>query len=139
MKNFTLIELYPFFCHLKRDERKCAKQEVIAVIITPEQKVFVGTNWCENPQKECPRKDLPTGIGYELCKTICKQHSHAEIDACGRAGEKARGADLYLIGHFYCCANCKLIMQLYGIKEVHIVENDWRIIHASNISKNRPY
>lgn len=124
MKDLTLSEIYPMFACIPRDERKCAKQETIAVIVTPEAKVFVGTNWCENPQRECPRKDMPTGVGYELCKTICKQQAHAEVDACRKAGKEAFGADLYLIGHYYCCDNCKEIMEQYGILNTHIVKRE---------------
>jgi deoxycytidylate deaminase len=105
------------------DERKCAKQETIAVIINGDN-IVVGSNWCINPQESCPRKDLPTGIGYDLCRNICKQHNHAESDACKKAGELANGADLYLIGHYYCCENCKAIMSLSGIKMVHIVKEE---------------
>jgi len=82
--------------------------------------LWVGSNWCENPQKECPRKNMKTGEGYELCKSICGQKSHAEVDACQKAGEGARGAALYLIGHYYCCDNCKRVMDSYGIARVVI-------------------
>lgn len=123
MNDLTLEEIYPIMSSIPRDKRKCAKQETIAVIITPELKIFVGTNWCENPQTECPKKDLPTGVGYEMCRDICKQHAHAEVDACEKAGEFAYGADLYLIGHYYCCDNCKKVMEEYGIRNVYIVNN----------------
>jgi len=98
---------------------KCAKQETIA-IIENNGRYFVGSNWCWNKQEECPRKDLPTGVGYELCEEICEQSSHAEEDACVVAGDNAKGGTLYLLGHTYCCDNCKSIMNLYGIKEVVI-------------------
>jgi len=32
----------------------------------------------------------------------------------------AEGAILYLIGHYYCCDNCKEIMKKFGIKKVVI-------------------
>jgi deoxycytidylate deaminase len=98
---------------------KCAKQETIAIIENNGQ-YWVGTNYCNDAQEKCPRKDMPTGVGYELCIDICKQSSHAEIDACIKAGENANGATLYLIGHTYCCDNCKSVMSKYGIKEVII-------------------
>lgn len=98
---------------------KCAKQETIAIIENNGQ-YWIGTNWCNNSQLECPRKDLPTGIGYELCKCVCNQASHAEVDACYKAGVNARGGTLYLLSHTYCCDNCKMVMKTYGIKEVVI-------------------
>lgn len=96
---------------------KCAKQEVLAVIVNGD-KVFKGTNNCLNPQVACPRKDMISGMGYELCKDICQQTNHAEVNACINAGKIAKGATLYLFGHTYCCDNCKKIMDEYGIKEV---------------------
>lgn len=98
---------------------KCAKQTTIAIIVNNGE-FWVGSNWCGNPQKECPR--METGEGYELCKNICKQKHHAEIEACLRARERARGGTLYLIGHTYCCEDCKRVMKEYGIKNIVVVE-----------------
>jgi len=98
---------------------RCAKQDTIAIIVN-NNKAWIGSNWCENPLIECPRKDLPTGVGYELCKDICKQHSHAEVDACLKAGLEAEDGTLYLIGHTYCCDNCLKIMKEYGITNIVI-------------------
>ena len=100
---------------------KCAKQETIAIIENHGQ-YWVGTNWCRKPQAECPRKDLPTGEGYELCKSVCEQNAHAEVDACQKAGNNAIGGTLYLIGHTYCCEDCKRTMRNFGIEKVVIGE-----------------
>jgi len=100
----------------------CAKQLTMAVIVSG-LNYYVGSNWCKTPQIECPRKDMPSGVGYKLCQTICHQPNHAEIDACINAGIMAKGATLYLIGHTYCCDNCKKIMKRYGIKNIIIKES----------------
>ncbi len=99
---------------------KCAKQTTIAIIECTNGKYYIGTNWCQNAQKECPRKDLPTGIGYEMCEDICEQYAHAEVDACLNALTESKGGTLYLLGHTYCCENCKNIMDDYGIANVVI-------------------
>lgn len=101
------------------DTSKCAKQTTIAIIVNGDQ-FWVGSNWCKNPQNECPRKDMPTGQGYELCQSVCQQNAHAEVDACMKAGKDADGGTLYLIGHYYCCDDCKDVMEEYGIKDIHI-------------------
>jgi len=103
---------------------KCAKQEVIA-IIDHNGTYFIGSNWCWDAQQTCPRKDMPSGEGYELCESVCKQNAHAEVDACFNAGPSASGATLYLIGHTYCCDNCKSVMAKAGIKEVIIGKLPW--------------
>lgn len=98
---------------------KCCKQETIA-IIENNGRYWIGSNWCNNPQSECPRKDMSSGTGYNLCREICKQASHAEVDACKQAGKNANGGTLYLIGHTYCCDSCKETMSKYGIKRIII-------------------
>jgi len=99
--------------------RECAKQTVMAIIVTKDNELFIGLNDCDNPQSVCPRKDYPTGQGYEYCKSVCSQTGHAEENACKIAGiERCIGATLYLIGHTYCCEHCEKIMQEYGIKHV---------------------
>lgn len=84
----------------------CAKQIVTATIITAGGERFVGTNFVLNPQKVCPRGARPTGIGYELCTSICEQIGHAEDVALLYAGDKARGGVMYLEGHTLVCSNC---------------------------------
>jgi len=97
----------------------CAKQTTIA-IIENNGRYWIGTNWCGNPQKECPRKDMETGIGYNLCNDVCEQYAHAEVDVCHKAGLDAKGGILYLIGHTYCCDSCKAIIEAHGIKRTVI-------------------
>lgn len=98
----------------------CAKQTVRATIVTIDGETFVGENDCENPQTVCPRAGLPTGTGYELCKSICRQTGHAEINAIRKAGALARGATLYLEGHTYACNDCKAAASRAGIASIII-------------------
>jgi deoxycytidylate deaminase len=97
---------------------QCKKLTTVAVIMKHNQLISIGTNSIDYGISECARKDMPTGVGYELCKSICKQKYHAEVDACIKAGENAKGATLYLIGHTYCCDNCKKVMDEHGILNV---------------------
>lgn len=100
-------------------EGKCVKQQTIAIIENNGQ-YWMGTNHCANAQQECPSGNLHSGIGYELCASVCQQGAHAEVDACQKAQGNAMGGTLYLLGHTYCCDNCKSVMEQYGIKEVII-------------------
>jgi deoxycytidylate deaminase len=104
---------------------KCAKQETIAVIENDGQ-YWIGSNWCGNAQEICPRSDMPTGEGYAICKNVCKQVCHAEVDALQNAGLKnTKGGKIYLIGHTYCCESCKNKIKEYGITEVIIGRMPW--------------
>lgn len=98
----------------------CAKQVVTATIVTPVGERFVGTNYVRNHQPICPRADMPTGVGYHLCKEVCDQSGHAEPNAIAAAGEKAKGAVLYLEGHTYACDPCKEAADRAGIREIVI-------------------
>ena len=104
------------------DKRKCVKQTVIALLIAVDGEHFVGSNWCITPQNKCPRENSKSGEDYEFCRSVCNQSSHAEVDACHKAGKKAKGATLYLIGHTYCCDNCKKVMREHGVKTINILE-----------------
>lgn len=103
----------------------CAKQRVIATVVAADGTYYTGENLCNNPQKVCPRDELgyKSGEGYELCKSICDQQSHAEVVAITKAGDNAKGATLYLRGHSYACGNCKSCAEINGIEEI-VVCND---------------
>ena len=109
---------------LEVSNNKCAKLTTTAIIINGD-KVFVGSNHCGNPQTTCPRDEqgYKTGEGYHLCKDICQQGAHAEVDACMKAGEHAKGGTLILMGHYYCCDNCIKVMEEHGIESVKILKN----------------
>lgn len=98
----------------------CAKQTVTATIISPDGLRFVGTNAVARPQPSCPRRGMPTGVGYELCDTVCQQAGHAEVQALRKAGNSARGSILYLEGHTYACEPCKAAVTAAGIVEIVI-------------------
>jgi deoxycytidylate deaminase len=98
----------------------CVKQTVTATLVTPSGDRYVATNHCMNPQSTCPRGALPTGVGYELCRDVCKQDAHAEVNVVRFAGDAARGAKLYLAGHTYACEPCKEAAAEAGVTEIVI-------------------
>ena len=98
----------------------CAKQVVTATIVTPSGKRYIGNNYCLKPQTECPRKDMPSGQGYHLCKEVCFQPRHAEANALLAAGEEARGAYLFLEGHTYACDSCQRLALDAGVRSIII-------------------
>jgi deoxycytidylate deaminase len=98
----------------------CAKQIVTATIIAADGGRFIGRNDVLHPQSICPRHDLPTGVGYELCQSVCAQTGHAEINAIAAAGPRAFGARLFLEGHTYACDACTQACRQAGILEIII-------------------
>jgi deoxycytidylate deaminase len=103
---------------------KCAKQTTIAIIYN-KGNYYLGTNWCHEPQKKCPRGNMPSGVGYDLCNDICKQPAHAEVNAVRNAGKNAKGGVLYLIGHTYVCDDCMKVLKKAGIKQTIICGDMW--------------
>jgi pyrimidine deaminase RibD-like protein len=59
---------------------------------------------------------MKTGEGYHLCKEVCQQTDHAEINALKAAGPAARGGIMYIEGHTYACAPCQDAAAASGIK-----------------------
>ena len=106
-----------------RYKQRCIKQHVVAILVKGDE-YWVGSNWCNSPQNDCPReeKNMKTGEGYDLCRTVCKQHEHAESDVVLKAGANAVGAVLYLLGHSYICSDCDATLRSCGITEKHIGE-----------------
>jgi deoxycytidylate deaminase len=98
----------------------CAKQTVTATVMAQDGRRFVATNHCNRPQPACPRDGLPTGTGYYLCRQICDQPAHAEVNVLAAAGEAARGATLYLQGHTYACQECLDACMRAGIARIGI-------------------
>lgn len=98
----------------------CAKQVVTATVVSPSGKRYQATNWCMKPQRECPRAGMPSGEGYDLCRTVCSQHAHAEVNALEAAREFARAGLLYVVGHTYTCDSCLAAAKEAGILKVVI-------------------
>jgi len=100
--------------------RQCKKQTTVAIIMKDGKLLSMGTNEINADIDECPRVGYKSGEGYHLCKEICKQEYHAEEAAVYNANVSLAGATLYLMGHTYCCDNCKAVMKSAGITRVVI-------------------
>lgn len=98
----------------------CAKQTVRATIVAINGESFTATNHCDTPQATCPRAGMKTGEGYELCRSICHQPAHAEVNAVAMAGDRCQGATLYLEGHTYACDACRSSCDAAGIAAIVI-------------------
>lgn len=108
---------------LTETKSTCLKIKTAAVIVKGGKIVGRGYNLC-SPEgfnhgkevKKCLRMGVPSGTGYELCKSL-----HAEVVAVADAGIKnCQGAILYLSGHFYPCWHCESLAKITGIKEIKV-------------------
>jgi len=113
---------------LEKGRYPCVKQTVYCCIVSAcGTKTAFGTNWGTVKVDECPRGNLPSGEGYEMCKEICKQQFHAETDAIENAMSSSnfelRGATLYLTGHTFMCDDCLYAARCAGIKKAYCLDS----------------
>jgi cytidine deaminase len=99
----------------------CIKAKVYAALVMPNGRVYYGANWMTVGGIEiCPRVLMGTS-SYEPCASICGQGTefHAERNAMWNAyysGETSLvGAEMFIVGHVYCCATCTQAMLEEGI------------------------
>lgn len=81
-----------------------------------------GDGWHQSNNR-CIRieKGLSTGVGYDQCPG-CHGDNHAERVALRQAGEQARGANLYLYGHWWICASCWNAITEAGIAHIYMLD-----------------
>ena len=98
----------------------CAKVVVVATLVARDGRRYVGRNDCEVPQVVCPRDraGMGHGEGYWMCRDICRQPAHAEVQAIRLAGDAAWGSKIYLEGHYRMCFDCEVVTAAAGIEVV---------------------
>jgi len=76
-------------------------------------------NHCDFEGKVCPRLELPSGTGYELCKS-----HHSEVRLAERIEEEGTGSDgvAWLVGHYWSCEPCASSLKRVGVRELRIME-----------------
>ena len=131
----------------------CLKTHTAAGIVKEDKLLSIGFNLCAPDSQgygrlpsACPRMEITTGTGYELCSPI-----HAEVMSClnirpdrhpaelGKfAGHLSLGKDeilsafteselnllngstLYLVGHYWACENCTYVAKTVGVSEIKL-------------------
>ena len=101
-----------------RGSGPCAKQMVTATLVDASGGHHVSTNFCNAPKPTCARAGMASGEGYDLCKSVCHQSAHAEVNAIRLAGRKAAGGVLYVEGHVYVCDSCTMAAAGAGVARI---------------------
>ncbi len=118
----------PFIVEASRMARQgCFKQGTGAVVVREGKIIGRGSNAAKKVDR-CPRSEqgFQTGEGYDQCRSVCGQQGHAEVMAIKDAycrTDDLTGADLYLYGHWWCCADCWAVMIRAGIRNVYLVKD----------------
>jgi deoxycytidylate deaminase len=96
----------------------CAKKHTAAG--TYVDGVFLSAvNFCEYKGDSCPRLNMPSGTGYELCQA---HHAEANLAEKVRATGKQSDGVLWLVGHYWACEPCASAVKAVGVKELRISE-----------------
>lgn len=109
-------------------ESRCKKMQTGTCLVTGNGYVLSANNDTGVYVSECPRMEMPTGVGYELCKDVCKQEGHTEIRVLRKAddsGIDTRGSELFLWGHWYCCDPCIGAMERAGVKKYYVLPESY--------------
>lgn len=99
-------------------ESGCAKKQTAAG-------TYVGGEWryavnrCEYVGEACPRLNLPSGTGYELCKA---RHAEATLAENLKANGESSDGVVWLVGHYWACEPCASAIKSVGTKEIRIRE-----------------
>ena len=101
----------------------CRGRHVVAVLLAADGSYFIGTNGINTPRDCCPRQQLghDRGSGWELCREVCGQAGHAEAGALQRAGTRAQGGLLLLVGHETICTQCRRLLAAAGVRRCIII------------------
>jgi deoxycytidylate deaminase len=81
---------------------------------------YHATNFCEHEGETCPRLNMSSGVGYELCKA-----HHAEANLAEdfiKLGIRSDGI-AWLVGHYWICEPCATALKSIGVKEIRIMES----------------
>lgn len=106
------------FLFSKLSESKCAKKQTAAGTYV-NGIFFHATNHCEFDGEVCPRMNMPSGVGYELCKA---HHAEANLaSVLADSGCKSDGV-LWLVGHYWACEPCASAVKAIGVSELRIKE-----------------
>jgi DNA (cytosine-5)-methyltransferase 1 len=100
---------------------RCAKAHVTCTIISAiDKRTVIGTNEVANAQAACPREP---GDDYTKCKTICRQHGHAEeiaLEKARVAGLELQHAVAVISGIDWICKSCGSQLREAGIARVQL-------------------
>lgn len=97
----------------------CAKKQIAAGTYVHGQFVFA-VNTCLYEGFECPRRFMPTGQGYDLCKAL---HAEAQLAALvNQVMQKESDGIAWVFGHYYACEPCAAELKRIGVKEIRVRE-----------------
>ena len=96
----------------------CEKKQIAAGCYVKGKGFVYATNHCDHEGDVCPRMDMPSGEGYELCMAT---HAESNLATMVR-GEELKSEIAWVFGHYYACEPCAAALKAVGIKEIRVRE-----------------
>lgn len=130
----------PFMVEAKEFTRVHSLDKVMptgSTVVKNGQVIGMGANGSDYHEKhgcERVRLGIPTGQRYDLCEG-CHPKNHSEPQAIAdakKSGHDTNGADLYLWGHWWCCAPCWESIMSAGIRNVYLMEGSERLFNKES-------
>ena len=104
---------------ITRGTSGCAKKQIAAGTFVNGAWVRA-SNTCNYDGLVCPRLELPTSQGYDLCRA-----EHAESRLADELLEFGLVSDgiAWVLGHYYVCEPCAAKLKSVGVKEIRVRES----------------
>jgi deoxycytidylate deaminase len=112
-------EIYEFpYLFAQMPKSGCAKKQTAAGTYVKGVLKYA-VNFCEYQGDACPRLNMKSGEGYELCKA---NHAEANLAAeMQKNGWKSDGI-AWVAGHYWACEPCASALKAVGVKEIRVKE-----------------
>lgn len=108
-----------YFLMSKLKESGCAKKQIAAG--TYSNGIFhYAVNFCNHAGETCPRLDMPSGVGYELCDA---QHAERNLVKDFKAKGLISDGIAWVYAHYWACEPCAAALKTIGVKEIRVRES----------------
>lgn len=118
---------------LSKGRKSRCQDKTIVAVLRSNGRVFFGINGISESMDYCPRNVMEMGVnqGYSMCRSICRQESHAEVDAIDtwlRNSTADDTAEISIYGTGKICDNCMALLQKFNVSIRNVVPDIYALI-----------
>lgn len=118
---------------LSKGRKSRCQDKTIVAVLRSNGRVFFGINGISESMAYCPRNVMEMGVnqGYSMCRSICRQESHAEVDAIDtwlRNSTADDTAEISIYGTGKICDNCMALLQKFNVSIRNVVPDIYALI-----------
>lgn len=118
---------------LSKGRKSRCQDKTIVAVLRSNGRVFFGINGISENMTYCPRNVMEMGVnqGYSMCRSICRQESHAEVDTIDtwlRNSTANDTAEISIYGTGKICDNCMALLQKFNVSIRNVVPDIYALI-----------